>query len=174
MKTCSFFGHRNTQETPELKKRLKELLLVLIEKEGVTTFLFGSASRFDDLCLKMVSEIKKEGFDVKRVYVRSQHRELSVDYKKYLLTTYDDTVMPCGVEKAGRAAYVERNQEMINASDYCVFYYNPQYMPPKRKQSKCDLVEYQPQSGTHLAFEYASGKVKKGELKNIFNLYGEN
>ena len=45
------------------------------------------------------------------------------------------------IKKSDRIAYVERNQEMINASDFCVFYYNPSYLPPKRKYSKRDISE---------------------------------
>ena len=57
---------------------------------------------------------------------------------------------------AWKASYVERNQDMINASDYCVFYYNPEYQPPKRKYSKRGVSECQPKSGTSLACDYAN------------------
>ena len=53
---------------------------------------------------------------------------------------------------------------MIDRSDYCVFYYNPNYLPNMRKVSKQSLY-YQPKSGTKLAYDYA---VKKG--KSIMNL----
>ena len=78
---------------------------------------------------------------------------------------YKDTLLPQKVEKAGKASYVERNQEMINASDVCVFYYNAEYKPQKRKQTKPVLSTYQPKSGTRLAYLYA---VKK--KKQIINL----
>lgn len=34
---------------------------------------------------------------------------------------------------AGMAAYVECNYEMIEKSNYCVIYYDENYMPPKGK-----------------------------------------
>ena len=37
---------------------------------------------------------------------------------------------------SGRASYVERNQVMINNSDYCIFYYDENYQPPMRKYSR--------------------------------------
>lgn len=51
-----------------------------------------------------------------------------------------------------------RNQDMIDHSDVCVFYYNKDYLPPKRKQSSRNIVDYQPRSGTAVAFTYAQRK----------------
>lgn len=48
---------------------------------------------------------------------------------------------------------------MIDNSSYCVIYYDENYMPPRRKNSRRDLFDYQPNSGTKLAYDYA---VKKG------------
>ena len=170
MKVCSFFGHRDTPQTDELKEKVRETVERLIVEEGVDTFLFGSRSKFDELCLLIVTELKGKYSNIKRIYVRSQYPYIDKQYKDYLLELYDDTILPNRVEKAGKAAYLERNQEMINASVFCVFYYNPCYIPPKRKRSKRDISAYQPKSGTQLAFNYACKKKNKGELKGIFNL----
>ena len=62
------------------------------------------------------------------------------------------------MEKAGKASYVERNQEMINKSDYCIVYYDENYLPPRRKNSRRDLTDYQPKSGTAVAYDYAMKK----------------
>lgn len=166
MKICSFFGHRNTKATPELCNELKRTIVRLIEEKDVKLFLFGSKSSFDDLCLKMVTEIQKDYPEIKRIYVRSHYPYIDKRYKDYLLERYDDTLLPSRVENAGKASYVERNQEMINASDFCVFYYDTEYKPPLRKQSKNVLSAYQPKSGTFLAYEYA--KQKKKEIINLF------
>ena len=69
---------------------------------------------------------------------------------------------------SGKASYVERNHAMINDSDYCVFFYDEKYNPPKRKKSKKDLFEYQPKSGTKLAYNYA--KQKRKIVLNILQL----
>ena len=66
---------------------------------------------------------------------------------------------------AGKAAYVERNYEMIDNSSYCIIYYDENYMPPRRKNSRRELFDYQPKSGTAVAYDYA---IKKGQ--NIINL----
>jgi hypothetical protein len=58
MKTCSFFGYRDTPQTEELKQKVRETVARLIVEEGVDTFLFGSRSKFDELCHIVVPELK--------------------------------------------------------------------------------------------------------------------
>ena len=70
------------------------------------------------------------------------------------------------MENAGRASYVERNQEMINKSEYCVVYYDESYTPPRRKNSKRDLTDYQPKSGTKVAYDFAVKKCR--QIINVF------
>ena len=161
MKTCCFIGHRNVEGTPALRERLKGVVRRLITEKGVSRFLFGSKSLFDDLCLEVVTELREEYPHIKRVYVRTCYTELGEQYTEYLLGLYEDTYLPEGVEKAGRAAYVERNQEMIKASEYCVFYYDENYKPKERKYSRRNLTYYQPKSGTEVAYEYAKRKGKE-------------
>ena len=164
-KSCSFFGHRKIEETEELKSRLRSVIVNLIEKEGVSIFLFGSKSEFDSLCLKNVTELKQKYPYIKRIYVRAEFPYIDDDYKKYLLKSYDDTYYPLSATGAGKAVYVERNCEMIDKSRFCVIYYDESYLPPRRKNSKYDLIDYQPKSGTKIAYDYA---VKK--KKEIINL----
>ena len=87
---------------------------------------------------------------------------------------YDGEMMSDRLWSAGKASYVERNQDMINASDYCVFYYNPYYLPPKRKQSKRSLTEYQPKSGTQLALDYAYQRKRGGKDISVINIFETN
>lgn len=180
-KSCSFFGHRKIEQTAELIKKLDNLLETLIVQKGVTTFLFGSRSEFDTLCHKRVTLLQEKYPHIQRImypcrseYVvkKGEKERLEKGLKELLkqevtLQDYDGAVVLDRVMRAGKASYIERNQEMITASEYCVFYYNPQYQPPKRKYSKCDLVEYQAKSGTGLAFAYAKGKKN---LLGVFNL----
>ena len=161
MKTCSFFGHRNTKSTPELCENLRKTIIYLITEKGVNRFLFGSKSNFDDLSLEIVTELKKDYSNIKRVYVRSQYANIQKSYQEYLLKFYDETIIANNVENAGKASYVKRNQEMINESDYCVFYYNERYKPPLKKRCKGYLSDYQPNSGTAIAFQYAKSKKKQ-------------
>ncbi len=141
--TCCFFGHRTINETEELKSKLNEIIEKLIVDENVDTFLFGSKSRFNSLCLELVTEQKEKYPHIKRIYVRAEYPYISEHYKKYLLDNYEDTYYPERIMNSGRAVYVERNCEMINISRVCVVYYNEASVPINRK------------SGTKIALDYA-------------------
>ena len=165
-KACCFFGHRKIDETPELIERLIREIEILIAEKEVSIFYFGSKSEFDDLCHKTVTELKEKYSHIKRVYVRSAFQHIPDWYEDSLLKHYEDTYFPEHMENAGRASYVERNQEMINKSDFCVVYYDVNYAPSRRKSSRRDLTDYQPKSGTAVAYEYAMRKKRK--IINIF------
>ncbi len=75
--------------------------------------------------------------------MRAEFPYINDDYLTYLLKSYDDTYYPEKLLGAGRAAYVERNYEMINNSRFCIVYYDEQNAPTTRK------------SGTKIALNYA-------------------
>ena len=147
--TCCFFGHRTINETEELRASITETVERLIAHEGVDTFLFGSKSRFDSLCLELVTQLKEKYPHIKRICVRAEFPRISDEYLHYLLTFYDDTYYPERLLGAGRSAYVERNREMIDRSRYCLVYYDEANIPPNGK------------SGTKLALDYALKKRKQ-------------
>lgn len=165
-KVCCFIGHRKINKTPELRDNLINKIENLIINENVNAFFFGSKSQFDDYCYEIVSELKEKFTHIKRVYVRSAYQHIPDWYEDSLLEHYEDTYFPEHMANAGRASYVERNQEMINKSDFCIFYYDENYLPPRRKNSKRDLFDYQPKSGTGIAYEYAMKKGRK--ILNVF------
>lgn len=152
---CSFFGHKKIDITNELKENLYTTLKTLIIKESVDTFLFGSKSEFDDLCYQIVSDLKTEFPYIKRIYVRSAFPHIDNDYLGYLLEHYEETYFPDHILKAGKASYVKRNYEMIDKSQFCIIYFNENYVPHSRKKS-----------GTKIAYEYANKKKK--EIINVF------
>jgi len=166
-KNCCFFGHRKIEITETLVKTLTDAIKDLIEKENVVNFYFGSKSQFDDLCHEVVSELKQEYPHIKRIYVRAAFQFIPDWYEEGLLEHYEDTYFPEHMANAGRASYVERNQEMIKKSDYCIVYYDENYAPPRRRNSRRDLTDYQPKSGTKVAYEFAVQKKKK-----VINVFG--
>ena len=113
-----------------------------------------------------MTELKGKYPHIKRVYVRAVYEYIEDFYRKCLLEYYDDTYYPPKIKNSGKSSYIERNQEMIDKSDYCVFYYDENYLPPRRKQSKRNVTDYQPKSGTKIAYDYAQRK-----KKTIFNLF---
>ena len=168
-KTCCFIGHRIINETDRLKSNLESVVKDLIENKGVCYFLFGSKSDFNDLCWEIVSDIKTEHPHIRRIFVRAEFPHINDDYRSYLLEKYEDTYYPEHIENSGKAAYVERNYEMIQSSDYCICYYDENYAPPRRRNSRHDLFDYQPKSGTKIAYEYA---VKK--CRQVLNIFSKN
>ena len=184
MKACSFFGHRDTPQTDELKQKVREIVERLIVEEGVDTFLFGSRSNFDELCHIVVTELKEKYPHIQRIAYLCKHETAcsvgtGIDLKQQIkkltgrdvyVPEYENIRKSDRVNSAGRAAYVERNQEIINISDFCVFYYNPNYLSPKNKNSKRAVSKYQPKSGTQCAFDYVNERKKLGKLMGVFNL----
>ena len=151
--TCCFIGHRAILESEQLKTQLCEIIEKLIVEKKVDTFLFGSKSQFNSLCLELVTKLKEKYPHIKRVYVRAEYPYINEQYKNYLLESYEDTYYPENIMNSRRASYVERNYEMINKSSFCIFYYNYQ------------IASMVGKSGTRIAFNYA---VKQG--KRIINM----
>ena len=141
--TCCFFGHRTIKGTEALKSKLEEIIERLILEENVDTFLLGSKSQFNSLCRQCLAKYKEKYPHIKRIYVRAEYPYISEDYKNYLLERYEDTYYPKQILGSGKAAYIERNYEMIDQSRICVVYYNEANAPTTRK------------SGTKIALDYA-------------------
>ena len=91
-----------------------------------------------DEYLSFVYELKKADAD-KDIHIKQIHME--EDAGKLV--------------HAGKASYVVRNKEMIDKSNFCIFYYDENYLPPRRGKSNDALIHYQPKSGTAIAYEYA-------------------
>ena len=169
-KVCCFIGHRKIEESGGVIERATQVIKDLIVHKGVNTFLFGSRSEFDDVCHDIVTNLQKAYPQIKRImykcrseYAVKKEEKAQLEktcskllHREVQLKDYEGEVMSDRLWSAGKASYVERNQDMINASDYCVFYYNPQYQPPKAGAS-----------GTRLAYDYAFRK-KRDTIINIY------
>ena len=179
IKTCSFIGHRKIDLSEEVIEKINEIIEDLIVNFDVRTFLFGSKSMFDNLCYEIVTCLKEKKYSfIKRIFYssRSEACYLEKDRKGWeeFYLKLNKNVKFYGYEEnfehktkftAGKAGYVERNRAMIDDSDYCVFFYEENYLPEMRKQTKKSLNYYQPKSGTAIAYAYA-----KQKKKNIINV----
>ena len=114
MSVCTFFGHRDCPS--DIRPRLRELLIELIEDHAVDCFYVGRNGAFDRL-------------------VRSVLRELSEDYPQIRYAVVlerfpdrrdgndSDTILPEGIELAPRRFAIDRrNQWMLRQSDMVVCY----------------------------------------------------
>ncbi len=173
-KSCSFFGHRKIEITTQLKNNLKDIVENLIVSHNVYNFLFGSKSNFNQLCHLVVSELKIKYPYIQRIAYTCKsetcilekdkskwenvfkNSTIGIPYLLYAESEYEHKTK----YTSGVASYIERNQSMILNSEYCIFYYDENYNPPKRKLSKSSLSDYQPNSGTAIAFNFATQKKK--------------
>ena len=131
--TCCFFGHRTIKEIEELRTKITEAVEKLISDENVDTFLFGSKSEFDRLCLELVTKLKEKHPHIKRIYVRAEFPYINDAYLTYLLKSYDETYYPEKLHGAGRAAYVERNCEMTIRANTASSVTTKLMLPPPEK-----------------------------------------
>ena len=191
-KACCFIGHRKIPDDANIETKVREIVERLILEENVKIFNFGSRSAFDDLCHEIVTELKEKYSDIeRRAYTcRSESCTLESEreYWEEIYSHFEKReVHLLGVESevehktkytSGRASYVERNYAMIDDSDYCIFYYNEEYQPQRRKESRRSIGTYQPNSGTKVAYEHAMQKSRVGEktgkTKTIINVYSKN
>ena len=159
-KNCSFFGHRKIEITKELKQKVKEVIEDLIVNKNVSYFLFGSKSKFNDLCHLVVTKLKEKYSYIERIEYtcKSEDCLLEKDKNKWEeinkqllknnsnLLFYDNEFEFKNKYVAGRASYIERNFSMIDDSFYCVCY--------------CKLNS-NVKSGTQTAYQYAIRKKKQ-------------
>jgi len=182
VKKCCFIGHRKIKLNDKLICNLKERIEDLIVNHNVLIFLFGSRSEFDSLCHKIVMELKQKYPQIKRISYtcgsesfilesekESMEKSFSKIYKQEVcFMGFEEECEFKGKYSAGKASYVERNQAMINDSDYCIFYYNENYQPPIRKFEEKHCLPVKPKSGTKIALDYA--KKKKKIIYNFYDL----
>lgn len=167
--SCCFIGHRKIEDKESVLLCVKPIIEMLIVEKGVRIFNFGSKSEFDDLCHRIVSDFQSEYPDIIRVnYNRKSEYAVKKDEKANLeeiwsrllkkdvsIKDFDSSKMSDRVFMAGKASYVERNREMIDDSDFCVFFYIEEYKPEPDTHRKTSE-----KSGTKMAYDYAVRKKK--------------
>ena len=154
--SCCFIGHRKIERTKELEHKIFKFVEYLIVNKNVNVFLFGSRSEFNNLCYEIVSILREKYPSINRIYVRGEYQYIYDEYKDfYFVKGYESSYLPNKCKIGSRASYIERNFEMIDKSDYCIFYYDKNY-----------FLKNGSTSGTKLAFDYSIRKNKK-----VFNLY---
>ena len=160
MKACSFFGHRDTPQTDELKHKVRETVERLIVEERVDTFLFGSRSKFDELCHIVVTELKEKYPHIQRIVYLCKHEtacfvgegmKMKQQIKKLTgrevyVPEYEEIKKSDRVNSAGRASYVARNYWMVENSDYVIIYIKKNYSLSRSI------------SGTWVVYQYAIKK----------------
>ena len=150
---CCIFGHREITVTQNLINKLKEVFENLIINKKVNCFLFGGFGEFDDLCYKVVTQLKQKYLNIKRIYVCEDYKFIDRPQKrpKWLISEDYEKFEYFEMRYTGFYQRIYfRNLEIIKNSNYCVFYVDV------NKNS----------SGANKALKYAK-KLKK-EIINLF------
>lgn len=178
---CSFFGHRKIEKNNEIIEKLSKIVEDLIVNKNVRTFLFGTKSEFNTLCHSIVSRVKEKYTYIKRIgypcksetfFLENEKEKFKKIYRELLnddseIYAVEEIKHFKSIDAACKASYVERNFAMIDDSDFCVFYYNNSYKPKAKGNKRSKMYDYQPNSGTKIAYEYANKKHKA--IINILN-----
>ena len=112
MKSCAFFGHRDTNYELQ-RERIWQILINLIEREGITQFYSGNRGSFDRLCSGLVDELK-----VRYPYIRNTMVLSYLPTRNFILPAcYDDSIFL--LERAVPPAYaiLETNKKLVEIVD---------------------------------------------------------
>lgn len=116
MKTCTFFGHRDTPE--RIKPTLRQAILDMIEKEGVEQFYVGAQGRFDQMATDILKELADRypiRFAVVLAYFPDDRRNEAPKSAPTLFPDGQESVHP-------RYAIDRRNRWMVEQSDHAIVY----------------------------------------------------
>ena len=112
---CTFFGHRDAP--PKIKPALRQVLLDLIERQGVKQFYVGNQGNFDVMARSLLAEFEQTHgirYEIVLAYLPRQEDPLC---------DTDHTLLPEGIESVPpRFAIEYRNKWMIDHSDIVVTY----------------------------------------------------
>lgn len=145
-KSCSVFGHKEIKINDELVEKLRNIFEKLILQENVRYFYFGGLGEFDELCHKVVTELKVKYPDIARIFCLYDPRHQRANKRPSWLNNenYEEiTYLYLDYDYWYTRIYY-RNQEIINRSDFVVFY-----------------VKSQQNSGAYKAMQYAIQKKKQ-------------
>lgn len=136
MKTCCFTGHRpqklgygeNSIQCDELKNRLEELIIELIEKGGVTHFVSGVALGVDTYAAKIVLNLKTRYPDI-TLECAIPCENQAEKWNERDRDVYYDLISKCDKETLLQQKYSsdcmkKRNEYMVDNSDYVIAVWN--------------------------------------------------
>ncbi|MBQ9553093.1 MAG: hypothetical protein IJU96_10065 [Clostridia bacterium] len=138
----TFFGHRDTP--PQVRPRLRAVLLDLIERRGVTQFYVGTHGNFDAMARELLAELERS-HGIRYTVVLS-----ALPKKADPLCESDHTILPEGIETVPpRFAVSYRNKWMIARSDIVVTHVNRSFggaaqgkaLAEKKKKTVIELAK---------------------------------
>ena len=112
--TCTFFGHKDTPS--DIRDKLKETIIMLIQEKGVTDFYVGNHGNFDKMVLSVLKELSK-------IYPPIRYSVVLAYLTQHSEDDYSNTVYPEGIEAVPKRFAIDyRNKWMVQQSDFVVAY----------------------------------------------------
>ena len=113
MKTCTFFGHRDTPK--EIEPSLRAVLTELVEQKGVTQFYVGNQGGFDHMVEAVLAHLQNQYPHICSTVVLA--------YLPKEKNNSENTLYPEGLELVPpKFAIDRRNRWMLDHADYVVTY----------------------------------------------------
>lgn len=168
-KVCSILAPKVITFTDGLENKIIKCIKKLIIEDKVTTFLFEPRSNFGIICLKIISQFKKDYPNIQRICYTSknEHCIIESEYNDNFNTiAYDQEIHYENKYFTRKFSNIERDWKMIDASDICLFYYDKNESYPIFHPFKPITVKHSNSVNIKHDYEYASGK-----NKTIINLY---
>ncbi len=118
MKSCTFFGHRDTPES--IRYDLKQVLIDLIENKGVSVFYVGHNGKFDSMVLNELKLFSTVYRHIHYFVVIEDIPEGKIDFG----VEAENLLLPDFIigNTPKQFALDRRNGWMVNQSDYVVTY----------------------------------------------------
>ena len=119
-KRCCFAGHNETYGD-EVKQKIKEIAIKLIEEKGVTEFWVGNYGGFDRCAASAMREVKKEYTQIKLVIVLPYLTKEVNGHREDFYKKYDSIVIAGMAEKTpARLKIIKANEYMVDNCDFLI------------------------------------------------------
>lgn len=120
LKRCCFAGHNETYGD-EVKEKIKDIAIKLIEEKGVVEFWVGNYGGFDRCAALAMREVKKACPHIKLVLVLPYLTKAVSDYKEEYYEKYDEIVIADMPEKTpARLRIIKANEYMVDNCDFVI------------------------------------------------------
>jgi hypothetical protein len=119
MKSCVFFGHRDSIDYAQFSTEIEKIIVDLIEKYNVTDFYSGGRGDFDATCSKIVRKLKKRYPKISVVMVYS-YMPSEKSRGAILPAYYDGSVYVLEKRVPQKFAILETNKALVDRCDYVV------------------------------------------------------
>ena len=125
-KTCSVFGHSRIKITSELIDKLSILFEHLIIKRIVKYFYFVGLGEFDNCCWEIITKLRHKYPQIQRIFLVPDPRWINLNKRlKWLKQDDYEEIVYLDIKFDYWYTRIHyRNCEIINHSDFIVFYVN--------------------------------------------------